>query len=182
ARVPLVMAGGGLPEGTTVDTPVGHVDVVATMLELAGARGHQALRGHSLLPLMEGRKGKHPGFAFCETHSEGNATGSYVIRKGDWKYIHFTWYDDLLFNVAEDPGELQNRSNDPGTKKIQEELLGILRSQLNPDQVTLQAFATQKRVLDGLVGSRSEAELVQTLEGRLGVGQARALASLLNGR
>jgi len=36
--------------------------------------------------------------------------------------------------------------------------------------------------LDGLVSSQSEAELVQTLQGRLGVGQARALASLLKGR
>ena len=182
ARVPLVMAGGGLPEGKVVDTPVGHVDVVATMLELAGAKGHQALRGHSLLPLMEGRKGKHPGFAFCETHSEGNATGSYVIRKGDWKYIHFTWYDDLLFNVAEDPEELQNRISDPGTGKVREELLGILRSLLNPDEVTLKAFKAQERVLSGLVSSRSEAELAETLQGRLGTGQARALASLLHGR
>ena len=182
ARVPLVMAGSGLPEGTTVDTPVGHVDVVATMLELAGAKGHKALRGYSLLPLIKGRKGKHPGVAFCETHSEGNATGSYVIRKGDWKYIHFTWYDDLLFNVAEDPEELQNRISDPGTGKVREELLGILRSLLNPDEVTLKAFKAQKRVLDGLVSSQSEAELVQTLQGRLGMGQARALASKLRGR
>ncbi|HKA01977.1 MAG TPA: sulfatase-like hydrolase/transferase [Candidatus Solibacter sp.] len=35
ARVPLIMAGGGLPRGKTVDTPVMQVDMVATMLELA---------------------------------------------------------------------------------------------------------------------------------------------------
>ena len=69
-----------------------------------------------------------------------------------------------------------------GAGKVREELLGILRSLLNPDEVTLKAFKAQERVLSGLVNSQSEAELVQTLQGRLGAGQARALASLLRGR
>ena len=38
ARVPLVMAGAGLPKGKTVETAVSHVDLVATMIELAGAK------------------------------------------------------------------------------------------------------------------------------------------------
>ncbi len=26
-----------------------------------------------------------------------------MVRKGPWKYIHFTWHDDLLFNLDNDP-------------------------------------------------------------------------------
>ena len=37
ARVPLIMAGAGLPAGKVVETPVSHVDMVATMLDMAGA-------------------------------------------------------------------------------------------------------------------------------------------------
>lgn len=182
AKVPLLMAGGGLPKGVTVDTAVGHVDLVATMLEWAGVKRPSRLRGHSLTPLMAGRRRGHPGFAFSESHSEGNATGSYLIRKGDWKYIHFTWYDDLLFNVAEDPGEFTNRIDDPKAQKVLKELRDILHAQINPEEVTLAAFKAQERVLSGLVEKNTEAELAQIFEGRLGTGQARALASLLKGR
>ena len=54
---------------------------------------------------MNGQPGDHPGWVNAESHSEGNTTGSFMIRKGPWKYLHFTWYDDLLFNLDEDPGE-----------------------------------------------------------------------------
>ena len=83
ARVPLVMAGLGIPQNVEVDTPVGHVDLVATLLAMSGLERPKELRGHSLTPLMYGKRGDHPGFAFCETHSEGNCTGSFMIRQGD---------------------------------------------------------------------------------------------------
>src|SRR5574340_1081191 len=47
ARVPLIMAGPGLPKGRVVDTAVSHVDMVATMLDIARATPRDAkLRGH----------------------------------------------------------------------------------------------------------------------------------------
>ncbi len=178
-HVPLVIAGPGIPAGKIVETPVAHVDLVATLLELGGVTDAPGLRGHSLLPLMRGERGAHPGFAYSESHSEGNCTGSFMIRKGDWKYLHFTWYDDLLFNLAEDPGEMRNRIGDPAARPVLEELQAILHGEVAPEEVTHRGFRRQADMLAGLVRRMSRQELVQLFEGRMGKGQARALADLL---
>jgi choline-sulfatase len=177
AHIPLVISGPGLPRGLKVDTPVAHVDLAATLLELAGVDRPSELRGHSLLPLIHGSPDDHPGFAYTESHSEGNCTGSFMVRKGDWKYIHFTWYEGLLFNLAEDPGERHNRIQDPEAAPILAELQDLLHGEINPEAVTRRAFEAQDRVLAGIAGGKSEEGLADVLKGRLGPGQARVLAS-----
>jgi choline-sulfatase len=176
ARVPLIIAGPGIPQGVRVSTATAHVDLMATLLEWANVRQPGYLRGRSLTPLMQGKQGDHPGFAFCETHSEGNATGSFMIRKGDWKYIHFSFYDDLLFNVKEDPYEFDNRIDDPEVEDIKLELQELLNQQVDPKAVTMAAFEKQKKMRDEFVRTLDEQGLVDLLKGRLGEGQSRALA------
>jgi len=182
ARVPLVMAGAGIPQGKRVSTPVGHVDVVASILEWAGVKRPKYLRGHSLDGLMSGKKSDHPGFAFSETHSEGNATGSFTIRKGDWKYIHFTWYDGLLFNVQDDPGEFRNRIDDPAAQDVLADLRKTLHSQVDPEEVTVAAFRKQDKMLKDFAANMNDEQLFGLLKGRLGDGQARSMVSKLRGR
>lgn len=171
ARVPMIVAGAGLPRGKVVNTPVGHVDLIATMLELAGAPRPASLRGHSLLD------GSHPGYAYSESHSEGNCTGSFMIRKGDWKYLYFTGDDPLLFDLKSDPGEFHNLAGRNETAAVQKELHGILMSLVDPDAVTERAFAEQERRLAAMVRSMKRAEFYQEIEGRLGTAQARVLTN-----
>ena len=177
AHVPLIMTGPGLPQGVTIDTPVAHVDLVATLLDISGTEIAPELRGHSLLPLINDQDSDHPGWTYTESHSEGNCTGSFLIRKGDWKYMHFTWYDDLLFNVAEDPGEFNNRINDPTAQEPLTELRDILNNLVDTEQITRDAFAAQKRELDKLAADKTEEQLADYLAGRLGPGLARVLSS-----
>lgn len=175
-RIPLVMAGAGLPKNVKINTPVAHVDVVATMLDLAGSNAYDKLRGHSVIPILQNNSSNKQRFAYSESHSEGNCTGSFMIRKGDWKYIHFTWYDDLLFNVAQDPGEFNNLIDKPETADIQAELKKILMSQVDPEKVTLRAFQAQDKMLADFSARLTEEQLYDIFEGRFGSGQARALA------
>jgi choline-sulfatase len=177
AHVPLVIAGPGVPRGRRVDHPVSHVDLVQALLEWSGADGASELRGHSLIPLMNGESGAHPGWVYAESHSEGNTTGSFMIRKGPWKYIHFTWYDDLLFNLDEDPGELHDRSRDPAAQGALRELKAILDREVETEAVTRAGFDAQEKVLARLAAENSEADLAKILEGRMGKGLARVLAS-----
>ena len=177
AHVPLIIAGSNLPEGITIDTPVAHVDLVATLLDLANTEIAPELRGHSLLPFMKGTKNDHPGWTYTESHSEGNCTGSFLIRKGDWKYVHFTWYDDQLFHVAEDPGEFDNRIDDSNAQEALIELRDILNTLVDTEQITRDAFAAQKRQLDKIAADKTEQELANYLGGRLGQGLGRVLAS-----
>ena len=176
AHVPLVMCGGGLPEGKVVSGVVGLVDVIATMIDLAGVPRDSDLRGYSLRSLVHGGGG-HPGFAYAENHTQGNLTGSFLIRKGPWKYIHFTWFDDLLFNLDQDPYELHNRIREPGVREVLAELKRLLRTQVDPEEVTRRAFAVQEKFLKGLSRNRSEDQLAKMFERRMGKGLARILAS-----
>jgi choline-sulfatase len=182
AKVPLVITGASIPKGIEISTPVSHVDVVRTILDITHTKVSANLRGHSLLPLINGEKGSEPVFVYCENHSEGNCTGSFMIRKGDWKYIYFTWYDDLLFNLKEDPNEFTNRIYDPDTFVIQKELKEILLSQVNPDNITMNAFKTQNAILKKMSDELSEEDLFNKFEFRLGSGQARALAAKCKGK
>lgn len=183
ARVPMTMAGPGIPPGSRVETPVSHADLIRTFLEWGGARTHDKLRGHSLIPLMQGRQGNHPGWAYSESHSEGNCTGSFMIRKGDWKYIHVTWHDGLLFNLGDDPGEFHNRFYDPEAQSVVKELQEILHSQVDPIEVTERAFAVQQKRMDRLAAECSTPEeMLGRLRGRLGEGQSVALLNAYYGR
>lgn len=179
ARVPMIVAGAGLPGGREIHDPVGHVDLAATLLELAGVEVPDSFRGRSLLGLMkEDPDALAPDAAYCECHSEGNCTGSFMIRKGDWKYIHFTFYDQgLLFNVRKDPREKQNRFGDPEVAGVQADLLAELQNRVDPEEVTLRAFETQNRILQGLIRDCDENELFERFRRRIGDGQARTLAA-----
>jgi choline-sulfatase len=177
-HVPLLVAGPGLPAGLRVEQPVGHVDLVSTLCEVAKAPA-PGLRGHSLLPFQSVDAGAHPGYVYSECHSEGNCTGSFMIRKGDWKYVHFSWYDDLLFNLRNDPSEMRNLSGKAEFAGVERDLKQILYSLLDPEEVTLRAFGKQERMLEDMANRLSEDELFSVFKSRLGAGQARVLAAKL---
>ncbi len=179
ARIPLLISGPGLPAGKTINSPVSHVDLVATMLQWSGMEARGELRGTSLMPLVEGKPDGGPPFVYAESHSEGNPTGSFMIRKGDWKLIHFSYYQDFLFNLKDDPGEKQNRAGDPAAQEVIKELNAVLRKQVDPDEITERAFAAQSKVLDGFVKKMNEEELFALMRSRLGDGQARVLSRKL---
>jgi choline-sulfatase len=175
-RVPFVIAGPGIPAGRRVDTPVMHVDLFPTLMELAGAPVPSGLRGHSLLPLCNGSAGDHPGIAYCESHSEGTCTGAFIIRRGKWKYIHYTYYDSLLFDMEKDPGELQNVIRTPEGARVSRELDETLRALVDPTERTERAFGAQERILQDLCARMTLDQLLDFgFESRLGRGQAITL-------
>lgn len=126
ARVPLVLR---LPRsrseryaGTRSTALVTHCDVMATVLELAGAP-EEELRsapadGLSLLALLEGRAQARPvleGAAYDRVIGGQHAAIYYARIEGPLKYI---WYPEgaveQLFNIDKDPNELSNLAEVPG--------------------------------------------------------------------
>ena len=169
------MAGAGLPQGKIIDTPVSHLDLVPTLVDLAGAKIPSGLRGHSLLPLTSGGGADYPRYVYAESHGSGKCTGSFMIRQDKWKYIYFSWYDDnLLFNLDDDPEELNNLSAKPEFSTTVQQLHGILTSLVDPDTVAEQAFERQQEVLAPMLQNPPE-QFCQGLTSRLGKGQAIAL-------
>lgn len=120
ARVPLIMAGVGIAR-QTIASPCSLVDLLPTLLDIAALDGRnqpplgQPIDGHSLLPLASG---KLDG----DTESNDTAIGEYcaemtehpvfMIRRGNYKYIHCESDPPLLFDVVNDPQETHNLAAD----------------------------------------------------------------------
>lgn len=166
-RVPLIVAGPGIPKGKVVDTPVAHVDLIASLMEMAKAKT-SGLRGQSLLPMLGGDSSAGPSFAYSESHSGGNSTGSFMIRKSKWKYIYFTGAEPLLFDMSEHFGEMNNLANDPKFGDVVEDLHAHLTSLVDPDAITFAAFHRQDQVLHELIQKRAKADFYKSVARRLG--------------
>ncbi|MBU3011340.1 sulfatase [Polaribacter vadi] len=96
-------------KGDKIDYPVSGADFYPTFLDLAGAKQlpNEHNDGVSLLPLMNGKSLKERALIWHFPHY-GNQGGepSSIIRKGDWKLIHY--YEDgrkELYNIAKDISE-----------------------------------------------------------------------------
>ncbi len=108
-RVPLIFAGPGTAAGTRVDRPVSLVDLYPTLMDMAGLPHPPGLDGQSLLSEVRGQRPEGlRDWAFAECHDTTSCTGSFMLRRGDWKYIVFAGMSPLLFDLAEDPHEVRN--------------------------------------------------------------------------
>ena len=117
ARVPLMIAAPGLTPGL-VETPVSTIDVVPTLAALAGIDLSEVAPwtdGVNLLPVAAGAdRGAVP----MEYAAEGSITPLVGLRQGAWKYIRCAADPDLLFDVANDPGERENLAEDPRAAEV----------------------------------------------------------------
>lgn len=109
-KPPLIVAGPGVPRGKTIDTPIYIQDIMPTTLELAGITPPDYIEFRSLLPLMAGRTSRQYDAVYG-----GYMDLQRMVRKDEWKLIHYPKIGKtLLFNLNDDPGEMIDRSRDPG--------------------------------------------------------------------
>ncbi len=99
-RVPMIIAGTGLPENETYHAPIHSIDILPTCLDAAGAPPPNDIDGVSLLPYLNSTiSGKPHDVLTIRNESKVS------VRKRDWK---------LAKNAANSPFELFDVSGDPG--------------------------------------------------------------------
>jgi choline-sulfatase len=98
-----------------VAAPVAQVDVLPTLVDIAHAATAAArpppidpLHGRSLIPLCDGDAGNDPNACISEYLGEGTAAPMLMIRRGQYKYISCSTDPELLFDLDNDPDELEN--------------------------------------------------------------------------
>ncbi|UCH74631.1 MAG: sulfatase-like hydrolase/transferase [Rhodospirillales bacterium] len=149
AGIPLILAGPDIPEGRTVQTPVSLVDFNPTVLDCAGL---ETLPGDALLP---GRSLRRLAAApddperiiLSEYHAAASISAAYMLRRGQYKYIHYTGCAPELFDLSRDPEELENLAAKDELTPVRAALEALLRATLDPEATDRRAKQDQARVL-----------------------------------
>lgn len=104
ARIPLLITGPGISQGTVIDTPVELVDLFPTFCDWASAPTPPDLDGESLAGLLTGgERQKHT--AISELLGERPETQFRMARDTRWKYAEFPNAAPRLYDLQNDPDE-----------------------------------------------------------------------------
>ncbi len=117
SKVPLVIRlPEGLDRGRTSDTLVSSLDLVATFLDVAG-ESINICHGESLMPTLNNEVASHRDEVFSEMGAKK------MIRRGEWKYVYHPEREiQQLFNLVDDPNELNNQSGSVGVLALEREM------------------------------------------------------------
>ena len=107
------------PKVQRVDAPVEVVDLTSTILDIAGAPPLAQAQGHSLLPVMNGASVKNP-VAFSEISNLKGDPYFVAVSDGHYRYTvdQKTRTPCELFDLKNDPDEVDNLVNDKGYEKL----------------------------------------------------------------
>ena len=154
AGIPMILAGPDVPAGKVVSTPVSLVDAFPTILETTGVPLELAdadLPGTSLLRIA--REPDDPARnVFSEYHASHSSTGSYMLRRGAYKYIYHVGYPAQLFDLQHDPDEAHDLASDPARAGLLADFERRLRGICDPEAVDAAARADQRRRIDAAGG------------------------------
>jgi arylsulfatase A-like enzyme len=121
-HAPLIIRGPSAPAGRRIDLLVRSIDIMPTVLDLAGVAAmlRPEMDGVSLVPLLaeNAPPTEHTGYADsinmliyrAPVGEDRKDDMLFVIRDGKWKYIHHSlgWRKCELYDLDSDPGELTN--------------------------------------------------------------------------
>ena len=120
-KAPLIVRGPGVPAGRRVNDLVRTIDLMPTLLEMAGVDPEADMDGTSLMPLLRGDPLGEAVVAYADSVNMltyGSASGFsddknemlFAVIDGRWKYIHhlIREQESELYDLALDPGELEN--------------------------------------------------------------------------
>jgi arylsulfatase A-like enzyme len=133
-RVPTCMRWAGhTPPGTVTDFRAMTMDLYPTFCQAAGVAIEHEIDGHSLLPLLEGKKMEPlQRDLFCVRREGGGkyqGQDYYAMLRGPWKLLHNTPFERLeLYHLGEDPDESENLADHE--KEIFRQMTQALRAHI----------------------------------------------------
>lgn len=148
ARVPLILAGPGVPQGRRIDEPVSHVDAYPTIVDTVGVPFSQVKDTHPGVNLLDIANGERPArTVLSEYHGMGSTTGAFAIRDGKYKYVHYVKYPPQLFDLESDPEEIHDLAGDAAYARVVERCRAKLYEVCDPEEVDRRAKARQAELL-----------------------------------
>lgn len=149
-RVPLVIRIPGQQSKSRVSELVSLVDLFPTFMDIA-TNGNMpdpvgGLDGNSLLPLIRG-KGEWHNQVISEYTGEGVTAPCRMVRLDDVKFIYTHGHPDLMYDLANDPLELDNLIGNPKYADMELKLRAEILKGWNPDTIKDSCILSQKERL-----------------------------------
>lgn len=131
-RVALVARGPGVAKNRVVDEPVSTLDLAATFYEAAGVEKPAEMQSRSLAGLLAGRPGTRD-VAYSEWYVHPSRCGvALKLRTVRTKRYKCTFELESgageLYDLANDPGEMDNLFEDAGYAKVRREMRELMRA------------------------------------------------------
>ena len=146
-RVPLIMAGPGIPAGRRVASNCGLVDILPTLVDLASAGSWHDYPdppdGQSLLPLLQAEDPSR--VAVSELFSEGVAAPYVMLRRGPYKFTHVEHDPPQLFDMTADPDERHDLAADPAHAALVAELTAEIHRRWDLPGLKEEVLRSQRR-------------------------------------
>ncbi|MBC8155906.1 MAG: sulfatase-like hydrolase/transferase [Bacteroidetes bacterium] len=136
-RIPMLMSGPGIQAGSRNASLALNVDVMPTILSLAGAAVPRPVQGISLVPQLRGQKTSQRTSQFYEALTpELGSWPILALRTERYKYIQTfalanpanLVYEEL-YDLRQDPGELRNLAQAANHRTVKEKLTVQLQQQ-----------------------------------------------------
>ena len=152
ARVPLIVSYPHEYAPKRISNVVSLVDLLPTIVDIAQERETESLidpiHGNSLVDLLTRGEDPHwSDIAISEYSGVGTYTPCRMVRRGSFKYIYTHGYPGLLYNLEDDPLELNNLAGQREYAEVEDELLEIILSDWNPEEIKQKVLASQKERL-----------------------------------
>lgn len=127
-RIPLILCGPGF-EPKRVRENVSLVDLLPTFVDIADPSGSlepvQSVAGNSIIPLARGTARDWPDTIFSEMTCEGVVEPVTMVKRGHHKYVCSASVPPLLFDLSEDPHELENLAGQARIVALEQELRAL---------------------------------------------------------
>ena len=160
ARIPLMVSAPQRYRPRRVDDCVSLVDLLPTLVGIAGGKVGLPCDGESLEPALEGRPTRD--LAISDYYGIGPCVPHRMVRQGRFKLIYTHGQPDLLFDLEADPDELKNLAEDPAHRETRERLTSILMAGWDPDEIDrrIQTSQSERLFLKATPGAHEDWDYV----------------------
>ena len=124
-HIPLVVRWPGVvPAGQSCDQMISLIDLMPTLVEMAGLSLPQPVDGHSIGPFLKGEEiVDWPDDVYIQYSGEGISLYSIrAVRSRRYKYVYYPFDLDELYDAEADPWEMHNLAQEPEAAPILAEM------------------------------------------------------------
>lgn len=166
SRIPLIVAGPGIPKGKRSRTPVSLIDASVSVIDAIGVDGmdQDTANGAQSIWQMAVEADDPQRVVFSEYHGSASPSGAFMLRRWPYKLIYYVGFLPELFDLEADPEERNDLSTQVTHKLVVAELEAELRKICDPEEVDRKAKADQEAKIEQH-GGREALEMRGWLQG-----------------